>query len=215
MDALQLGVFAALLQVAGYAFYGSKILTRDIRPNAASWLMFAYGTTLLLVVEWDRDASFALLALPAACALSSMIVAFYKLRRAAVWWPEHVLERTSFGLDILLTIAYVSAWLFLVNGLIAETQKDWIDILILLFVNLATFTSFYPLLRQVYHHPYTEHATPWTIWALAYFTLGVATVVEGGIATELLLYPVINVALHGWIAGRTAYWRYQHRISIA
>ncbi|MBI2612701.1 hypothetical protein HYW59_02725 [Candidatus Kaiserbacteria bacterium] len=215
MDALQLGVFAALLQVAGYAFYGSKILRRDIRPNAASWLMFAYGTSLLLVVEWDRDASFALLALPAACALSSIVVAFHALRKAEAWWPEHVIERTSFGLDILLTIAYVSAWLFLINGLIAETQKDWADIFILLFVNIATFTSFYPLLRQVYHHPYTEHATPWTIWTLAYVALGVATIIEGGIATELLIYPVTNIALHGWIAARTARWRYQHGVSIA
>ena len=215
MDALQLGVFAALLQVAGYAFYGSKILRRDIRPNAATWLMFAYGTGFLLIVEWDRDASFALLALPAACALSSIVVAFYTLWKSEVWWPEHVLERTSFGLDILLTIAYVSTWVFLINGFIGETQKDSADVLILLFVNLATFTSFYPLLRQVYHHPYTEHTMPWTIWVLAYFTLGVATVVEGGIATELLLYPVINVALHGWIAIRTALWRYRHGVSIA
>ena len=46
MDVLAIGIMAGLLQVAGYAFYSSKMLKRDIRPNAASWLMFAYGTTL-------------------------------------------------------------------------------------------------------------------------------------------------------------------------
>jgi len=215
MEILSLGFVAAALQAAGYAFYGSKVLRSDVQPNPLSWLMFAYGTTLLLVVEWDRGAGFALLALPAVCALSSVAVAVYALHNSKIWWSEHILERTSFVLDVLLTVAYISTWLLLINGLIVETQKDWADILILVCVNIATFTSFYPLLRQVYHHPYTEHATPWTIWALAYLTLGVATIAEGGIATELLLYPVINVALHGWIAIRTAYWRYRHNLSVA
>lgn len=215
MEALQLGVFAALLQAAGYAFYGSKVLARDIRPNAASWLMFAYGTSLLLVVEWDRDAGVALLALPAVCAISGIIVAFHALRRADLWWPEHFLEKFSFGFDMFLTFAYVSAWIFLVNNFIIEEQKALAEIIILVFVNITTFTAFYPLLRQVYHHPYTEHAMPWTIWALAYLMLGVATIAEAGFATELLLYPVSNIGLHGFIALRTAYWRYRHGVSIA
>src|SRR3990167_4377704 len=106
MEPLQLGIFAALLQVAGYAFYGSKILRRDIRPNATSWLMFAYGTSLLAVLEWDRDASLALLALPITCALSSIVVALYVLRKTRSWVPENFLDRLSFGLDIFLTVIY-------------------------------------------------------------------------------------------------------------
>src|SRR3989338_10985416 len=116
MDIVPFGILAALLQVSGYAFYGSKILRRDIRPNAISWLMFAYGTTLLLVVEWDRDATFSLLALPAACAISSIVVAIYALRMAKTAWPEHLMERFSFVLDILLTVSYAATWVLLING---------------------------------------------------------------------------------------------------
>ena len=214
METLQLGIFAALLQVAGYAFYGSKILRHDIRPNATSWLMFAYGTTLLFIVEWDRDASFALLALPAACALSSVFVAFYALRKARGWWPVHTLERFSFVLDILLTLVYLGTWILLAKGLIADRDKDLTEILILICVNITTFTAFYPLLRQVYNHPYTEHAVPWTIWSLAYTLLAVVTFVENGWATELMLYPLSNICMHGYVAAHTALWRYRHNEAI-
>src|SRR3989344_1751388 len=107
MTILAIGILASLLQVAGYAFYSSKMLKRDIRPNAASWLMFAYGTTLLAILEWDRGASFALLVLPVLCAISSTLVAMYALRHTASWWPQHPLERFSIFLDITLTIIYV------------------------------------------------------------------------------------------------------------
>jgi len=215
METLQLGIFAALLQFAGYAFYGSKILKRDIRPNAISWLMFAYGTALLLLIEWDQDASFALLALPAACALSSIFVAMWALRDSNAWWPDHSLEWTSFVLDVLLTLTYAATWIFLSKEVINLAEKEWAETFILICINIVTFTSFYPLLRQVYYHPYTEHSTPWVIWTLAYFTLALITISEEGIISVLLLYPMTNIALHGFIALHTAYWRYRHNRSIA
>ena len=209
MDVLQLGVFAALLQVAGYTFYGSKVLRGDIKPNPTSWLMFAYGTTFLLIVEWDRDASLALLLLPAACALSSIVVALYTLRDTHIWWPRHPLERLSFGLDVLLTVIYLLTWLFLVNGVIVEAQKDWADILILTCWNIGIFTAFFPLLRQVYHHPGTEHAMPWLVWTCAYFVLTMATLFEVGGFNELALYPLSSMFVHGFIAIYTGYWHYR------
>jgi len=213
METLQLGIFAALLQVAGYAFYGSKILTRDIKPNAISWLMFAYGTTLLFIVEWDRDASFALLALPAACALSSVAVAFYALRKASGWWPTHILERFSFGMDILLTFLYLATWILLAKGLIGDEEKNLAEVLILVCWNIGIFTAFFPLLRQVYHHPHTEHAAPWAIWTLAYLVLAFVTLVEEGVFNELILYPLVSAGIHGFIAVHTALWRLRHGVT--
>lgn len=58
MGIVELGIVAAALQAAGYLVYGSRVLRRDILPNPTSWLMFAYGTTLLFILEWDRDASY-------------------------------------------------------------------------------------------------------------------------------------------------------------
>lgn len=214
MDVLQLGIFAALLQVAGYAFYGSKVLKRDIRPNATSWIMFAYGTALLFIVEWDRDASLALLALPGACAISSVFVAFYALRKSGGWWPPHKLERFSFVFDVLLTLFYFSTWILLAKGFIGEEDKDLAEILILVCWNVGVLTAFFPLLRQVYYHPYTEHALPWAVWTGAYALLTYITYLEVGAFDALMLYPVVNVIVHAYIAAHTAIFRYNRKLSV-
>lgn len=206
MDILQIGIFAALLQTAGYAFYGSKVLARDIRPNAISWLMFAYGTTLLLVVEWDRDASIALLILPASCALLSIIVAFYALRNSRSWWPKDLLERFSFSLDVVLTVVYLATWVLIAQGLISEADKSLAEVVILICWNIGIFTAFFPLLRQVYRHPHTEQAGPWITWTIAYLLLGFATFIEVGEFNELMLYPLTNATVHGFVAVRLIFW---------
>lgn len=212
MDILTLGIVAAVLHAAGYLVYGFKILRRDILPNPVSWLMFAYGTTLLVVLEWDRNASIALLALPSICAVSSIAVAWYSLRKVRrAWWPEHVLERTSFILDVLLTIAYISAWALLSRQLIGESIREIAVIVILLCWNVGIFTAFFPLLRQVYHHPKSEHFESWTIWTCAYAILAILTLVEQGGFNELFLYPALNAAVHGFIAIRVGYFHWGNR----
>lgn len=207
MGVVELGIMAAALQAAGYLVYGSRVLRRDILPNPTSWLMFAYGTTLLLILEWDRDASFALLALPAVCAMMSIGVAFYCLRHVGRgWWPEHPLERFSFMFDVFLTISYLTVWILLIRGFIGEELKDLADIVILACWNVGVFTSFFPLLRQVYRHPMTEHVLPWVIWTVAYVILTYVTVVEQRGMDELFLYPMINVLIHGFITLRIGVW---------
>ena len=215
MDILVLGVLAAALQALGYLAYGFKVLKRDITPNAASWLMFAYGTTFLVILEWDRDASFALLALPVVCALLSIGIALYCLRKVRrAWWPEHWLEKFSFLLDVLLTIAYLYTWMLLVQGTIGAAEKNLAEIFILICWNIGIFTAFFPLLRQVYHNPSTEHATPWLIWTCAYGFLAILTISEQRGIDELLLYPVVCAGVHGFIAVHTARWRVQHNKSV-
>lgn len=210
MELTTLGLLAAALQAIGYLVYGFKVLRKEILPNPASWLMFAYGTTFLFVLEWDRDASLALLALPAVCAVLSIAIALYCLRKVRrAWWPEHGLEKFSFSLDVLLTIAYLFTWMLLAQGTIAVADKDWADTFILLCWNIGIFTAFFPLLRQVYLHPATEHVTPWIIWTCAYATLAMVTVMQQPAFDELILYPLINTLVHGFIAVRVGYaqWR--------
>ena len=216
MDIVILGIVAGALQAVGYLVYGFKVLKRDITPNATSWMMFAYGTTFLVVLEWDRDASLALLALPVVCALSSIGIAWYCLRKARrTWWPEHRMERLSFFLDVLLTAAYLYTWVLLAQGIIANETKNWADIFILVCWNVGIFTAFFPLLRQVYYHPRSEHAAPWLVWTLAYIALAAATLVEVGEVNELLFYPVILAFVCAFIGIHTLYWRYRHNLPSA
>ena len=215
MDILALGILAAGLQILGYLAYGFKVLRRDILPNAASWIMFAYGTSLLVILEFNRGASFALLALPLSCALASIFIARYAMRKTRrAWWPEHWLERLSFFLDVVLTAAYLGTWILIVNDLITAETKETAELLILMCWTIGVFTAFFPLLRQVFRHPASEHALPWLIWSLAYGCLLVVTVMEEGVVTELVLYPLTNLVVHGFIAYHTAYWRYMRRLGL-
>jgi hypothetical protein len=47
-----IGLCAAVMQIAAYVLYLRVFLKASIRPNAASWLMFAYGTGLLVVAGY-------------------------------------------------------------------------------------------------------------------------------------------------------------------
>lgn len=212
MEIVTLGIVAGALQAVGYLVYGFKVLKRDITPNATSWMMFAYGTTFLVILEWDRDASLALLALPIVCALSSIGIALYCLRKSQrAWWPEHLMERLSFFLDVLLTIAYLYTWVLLAQGTITEQGKDWAEVFILICWNVGIFTAFFPLLRQVYHHPASEHTAPWLVWTAAYATLAIVTLMEQRGIDELLLYPVLALAVHGLVALHVGYVRFRRR----
>lgn len=175
--------------------------------------MFAYGTTLLVIFHWDQGAGALLLALPIVCALCSIGVAMHALQRTGVLWPKHILDRFSFFLDVVLTIAYVAVWILLAQGLIGEGAKNIATIVILLCWNVGIFTSFFPLLRQVYQHPETERTAPWAIWALAYGVLVVATAIEKGALSALILYPLVNALVHGFIAIRTAFWNRRSWVS--
>jgi hypothetical protein len=195
-----IGLFAAALQALGYLAYVTQVLKKEIRPNAASWTMFAYGTSLLVVLEWDRGAAPLLLAFPALCAFCSVCVAIYCRYRGGKLWPKHVIDRMSFVLDLMITVAYVAGWVLLSRGNISDAQKETIDLALLVCWNIGILTAFFPLLREVYHHPHSERSLPWVIWASAYALLALVTILTEGEVNELILYPLINMMVHGFVA---------------
>ena len=195
-----LGLCAAALQALGYLVYVTQVLRSEIRPNAASWTMFAYGTTLLLFLEMDRGARWELLAVPAVCAISSILVAIYCLRRGGRLWPQNSVDRLSFVLDVCITIVYVSAWIMLTRGSIDEHQKSFIDLVLLICWNFGILTAFFPLLREVYRNPHSERSSPWLIWSIAYALLFTATIITQKGIDELALYPLVNMIVHMFVA---------------
>jgi hypothetical protein len=188
-----LGVLAALLQVAGYAVYIRHFLRKSIRPNAASFLMFSYGTWLLVFLEWRAGASWPVLALPMACAAMGIVVALMCLRRGATE-PVDRFEAVAFSADLWLTIIY--AWFALGLG-----DASGIAIPLLIVGNATTVTCFIPVVRSTWHSPYRELPGPWLIWTAAYGMLAIVTLLGGGLSNPvLLLYPILSFLLHGAIA---------------
>ncbi len=205
---LMFGIAAGLLQLLGYILYLS---IQNIDPNPVTWFMFAYGTAILTVLEWDAHATVPELILPTVCAVLAVVVSvrcWIRARKAnpdrwwpEEWWPEDRWERWSFISDIIITIGYVTAWA-LAAWAILPGEYLYLAVLVFLFLsNLSTFPSFYPLLRETYIHPHKEHWAPWAVWALAYAILGFVTYsTHGNVFHPLMFYPVSNALMHGLVA---------------
>ncbi len=191
-----LAILSGLLQITGYVLYLYKVTKRDIDPNPTGWLMFAYGTLTLTILEWDLGATWELLILPISCALLSIVVASVCWRRGTLKWPEHKADSSAFILDVLLTILYVIAWALTSFDLVTSEARVLATTLFLVGSNLTTLTAFAPLLRNVFVNPHDEHHLPWLVWSGAYASLAVLTFLQEGLYTTLMIYPLLNLALH-------------------
>jgi hypothetical protein len=191
--AAALGGLAAGAQIAAYLVYIRLFVSGKIRPNAVSWLMFAYGTALMVFLESRNDAAWFELALPTACAAMSVIVAVLCLRRNATE-PVDLVEKVTFGADLALSIAYLLVALFV-------RAHSKYAVAFLIAGNITTFTSFAPMVRSTWKSPQREQPLPWLMWTFAYGLLFASTLTsEGFRSPELLLYPGLCVVLHGLIA---------------
>ena len=206
-----LGILAAGIQAWAYVLY---IKDDKIDPNPTTWFMFAYGTGLLAIMEWDSQASPEELFLPTVCAFFSIYVSLRCWRKARKanptrlwpegWWPDDFLERWSFISDIVITVGYVAAWGLAESSLLSPEQKYWAVLTFLFLSNISTFIQFYPLLHETYLHPERENWKPWTVWAGAYGTLALVTYLKhGAVWHHLMFYPLSSCILHilmGWLA---------------
>jgi hypothetical protein len=203
LTTVQVAIVAGVGQVLGYVLYIRGSLRHELEPNPAAWLMFAYGTALLTILEFDIGAERELLILPIICATLSIGVAYICWHRGSLGWPEHPADRFAFIADIVLTAGYIAAWWMVGYGSITETERESATIVFLVLSNLTTLTAFSPLLRDAFLSPDHERSSAWVVWSLAYATLGIATAMNHGFMTPLMIYPAMNTVLHfavGWFA---------------
>jgi hypothetical protein len=176
-----------------YLFYIRLFLRDSIRPNPISWIMFSYGTSLILFLEWRAGATWDVLFLPGVCAFMSIVVALLCLRRGSIA-PSGRAERLAFGADLGLTLGYIA--LVGSNG-----SGPFFNAGFIIAGNLTAVTAFIPILISTWRNPSDEHVLPWAVWTLAYGLLGVTTWLSSGLSEPaLLIYPVVSVFLHGCVA---------------
>jgi SET domain len=189
----QLAIAAALLQAVGYILYARLFLKKVIRPNAASSFMFAYGTGLLVLLEYSDGASWPVLGLPATCACLSVGIALLCLRKRATD-PVDRVEAIAFSADVWLTLLWAA--IAFGYGNISPFSAGF-----LLAGNVTTLTAFFPVLRSTWRTPERERPEPWLVWTAAYSLLSVVTLLaDQGRHPALLAYPLLSVALHGSVA---------------
>ena len=106
MTAATLGLAAGVLQAAAYMIYVVQVVRAECRPNGMTWLMWSYGTLVLLIIEWDVGAPISILILPAVCSVCSLFVAGYAFARGAYIAPDRQ-DWAVLGLDVLILAGYV------------------------------------------------------------------------------------------------------------
>ncbi len=193
------GYTAAVLQVIGYGLYLRYAFRKEIKPNPLTWLMFAYGTTLLFWLEFDRDASWLILFLPMACAASSLVVVALCYLRGGYEKKIDPVDKLMFAFDLVLTALYLAVWGLLAYGYIDEAAKDSANFIIIVAWVFGIGTAFTPMAREVRSKPSSEHPLPWIIWSCAYAMLIAATLIDEGVSV-FLLYPIVALIFHALIA---------------
>lgn len=191
-----LGILASILQVFGYGLYIRHTLREEIDPNPSSWLMWAYGTALIALLEWDRGAPLEVLLLPVVCAACSIFVAYLAWRKNKRLFPTHQADWAAFLADVALTVGYVTAALLVAFNLLNEEGKGMATLVFLLLSNATTITTFSPMIRNLWVNPHHESQSPWLMWTLAYAFLALATWFEYGLWSEFMIYPVLNLIFH-------------------
>lgn len=203
-------LFSGLFQALGYLVYIQKSLRKEvakpgqsqekvraeIEPNPTTWLMFAYGTATLAVLEWDHNADWTILILPVTCAVLSLRVAYICWSQGKLKWPDNWMDVAAFMIDVSLTIAYIAVWVASQKAYISDAQRNELVLLFLVLSNSSTTVSFIPLIRGTLKDPRTEHPLPWFIWTCAYLCLGFVTASQYGYASMFMIYPVMNCILH-------------------
>ena len=192
-------VFSGILQAFGYLVYFRTAWRDEIDPNPATWLMFAYDTTLLVLLHAALGAKPAILFLPTVCATCSIVVALIGWRRVGFCWPRGGDRAAMLGC-LVLTAAYVGITGLAAQDLISGAFRRSADI-VLLFSNGSTCVSLVPLLHVLWRDHAVERPAAWLIWAGAYgFLLASTLLVQGTREAALLVYPVCNIVLHGLVA---------------
>jgi hypothetical protein len=197
-----IAVLAGCAQAAAYGYYVRLAVSGTISPNPMSWLMFAYGTALVVIIETQSGASWHELLLPMVCAASSIGIAIMAWRQRDAATTLSTFDWTVFTADLTITVLYLMMWSATMRGELDSQQFALANAALLIGVNVTTVTSFLPLLKSALRDPTTEHPGPWVLWSFAYLMLLVATALnaKGPESALLLLYPALNFILHTDVA---------------
>ncbi len=190
MEKLQiLGVLAGILQIAGYWIYGRASLASDIKPNAASWAAWSFGSLINLISyasltqgDWKKDA------LPAACSFCCLTMTVVLLLKGHMHKPREPWEWCAFVIDAVASLVFLAT---LGQPVFANT-----------LVQVGTVASFVPVVRDTLSSPENEKPAPWVVWSLAYATLLLVVLLDRDSENTVAeaLYPATCLALHSLVA---------------
>lgn len=200
---LSIGLLSGALQFLGYIFYIKKTGKDEISPNPTTWLIFAFDTTLLTILEGVAGAKISILFLPIMCSAGALYVAWLIRRSGKLTWPTDSVDAYILKIGIFIGLAYSIIFTLWHFSFVPASFLYFTGFIFLILSNINTFVAFIPIIREVHKDPLHEHAGPWTIWTIAYLLLGIVTFMEVGTEISGLIfymYPLSCLVLHGLIA---------------
>lgn len=182
------GILAGILQITGYWIYGRASLASDIKPNAASWAAWSFGSLINLISyvsltegDWKKEV------LPAACSLSCITMTIVLYAKKHMHKPKEPWEWCAFGIDGFASVVFV----------VASGQPALANAL----VQIGTISSFVPTVRDTWLDPDGERPKPWVVWSLAYALLLTVVLVDKDPAVwSQAMYPATCLVLHALVA---------------
>lgn len=179
MSVLAISILSGVTQLWGYLIYAKYTIFGKIRPNAASWSIWAFGAVLesLSYIYLTGDVFKNIL--PIVCAISAVLFFIVCIVKGYFSRPSNF-EISIVVLDIIIIIIwFITKSPFYANILLVITAV----------------ISFLPLIVNVYKNPKYEDSFPWFIWTLAY-GLQIIVVFFRFEKAEDLIYPVVFFILH-------------------
>jgi hypothetical protein len=190
---LVLSVIVFCLHLVGYTIYAINTLREEIKPNAASWLMWMFGG----VIEYatyeaiDSETWFSS-SLPLAClvglAMIFTVTVFIEVRsrfrKNDTEAKFHKPEPLDYGL-ISFDAGAGLVWLLFNLPTLANVLAVG-----------SSIVTFIPIWRTTLQTG-EEKAAPWIFWCLAYAGMALIVFLEGGEAViNQLFYPLYYLFLH-------------------
>ena len=174
-----ISILSGVTQFQGYAIYTKDTIFGKIRPNAASWSIWAFGAVLESVSYIFLTGDILKNVLPIVCAVSAVLFFLLCLKRG------HFEKITRFeSVIVIADITIIIIWFL--------TQSPFYANLLFIFTAIV---SFVPIIMHVYKNPLYEKAFPWFIWTSAY-ALQTFVVIARFEKAEDLMYPLVFFVLH-------------------
>lgn len=193
---LLLSILVFVLHLTGYTLYAINTLREDIKPNAASWLMWMFGGLIEYATyeAIDSETWFSS-SLPIACLIglsmiflaTSIVQVRHRLAGNGSSSTFHKPEPLDYGL-ISFDASAGLIWYFLNLPTVAN----------ILAVGSSVVT-FIPIWRTTLATG-QEKPAPWIFWCLAYFGMTLIVILEGGQSIlNQLFYPLYYLLLHSGV----------------
>lgn len=179
---LVLGITAALLHGTAYFLYNVQTKLGQSNPNAASWSIWAFLSTLNALTFGASSGDFVATLQFYTGSVACILTFLYVLGIGKFAWPK----RKDWGMFAIGLVATIVWWL----SRSASAGN--------LIVLIAFVISFQPTLEGVWIDPINEKPLAWFLWSLALIATCTNVVILGKFGS--LLTPFVLLLLHAAVA---------------